>query len=197
MPARFTESVELTAATPLTDLHRARLAVVGPLYFGGKGPANLAGADLEGDPMETRTLMFCEERKVVDGDRHLYDAWFYMGDSGTFFTPGTTKHVAEIIQCGLQCGEPNVRAILAAAMAERDSARAAARGTKARVKKSATTRAHEQKPPAKKTGMTKPPKRAPAKTRANNKDSKTAKKEKLAAKRGTKGTTAKKKPSRK
>ncbi len=117
MPARFKEPVELTANTPLTDLQRARLAVVGPLYFGGKGAAKLAGPGFNDDPMESRTLMFCVEHKVVDGDQHLYDLWSYMGDSGTFFRAGSADHVAEIIQGGLQCRDEELRAVLAAAMA--------------------------------------------------------------------------------
>jgi hypothetical protein len=118
MPARFNEPTDLNATTPLTELHRARLAVVGPRYFGGKGPANLPGADSNGDPMESRTLLFCEERKVVDGERHLFDAWFYMADSGTFFVAGTADPIARIIQCGLQCDDATLRAILGPAMVE-------------------------------------------------------------------------------
>jgi hypothetical protein len=118
MPARFTAPIELSASTLSTDLLQRRLAVVGPRYFGGKGPATLAGQGFDGDPMESRTLMFCVERKVMDGARHLYDAWFYMGDSGTFFAAGTADPIARVIQGGLQCDDPEVRAVLVPAMVE-------------------------------------------------------------------------------
>jgi hypothetical protein len=118
MPLRFTERTELKANTPLTELQGARLAAVGPLYFGGAGGAQLAGDDFDDDPMASRTLMFCFEWKIVDGPEHVYDAWLYMTDSGTFFKAGTADRVAEVIQFGLQCGDLKLRAELGPAMVE-------------------------------------------------------------------------------
>ncbi|HWU91212.1 MAG TPA: hypothetical protein VN253_28290, partial [Kofleriaceae bacterium] len=71
------------------------------------------GAD-EGDG----SLFDTELWKIVDGDRHLYDAWFYMSDSGTFFRAGTTEDVAMVIQCGLECEDTELRARLGPAMVE-------------------------------------------------------------------------------
>src|SRR6185503_16437295 len=56
--------------------------------------------------------------KVVDGERHLYDAWLYMGDSGTFFRAGTTEDVAMVIQSGLECEDREIRSQLGPAMVE-------------------------------------------------------------------------------
>src|SRR5579863_364105 len=116
MPARFIDQRKRTSSDPLSDIERAQLDVIGPKYFGGKGAARLAGDDDDGDPMETRTLIECESWRIVDGDRHVYDAWYYMGDSGTIFKTGTTAVVAEVIQCGLQCANSSLRTQLGAAM---------------------------------------------------------------------------------
>jgi hypothetical protein len=118
MPLRFVERTELQASTPLSDLQRARLAVVGPRYFGGSGAAQLASDDFDDDPMQTRTLMFCFEWKIVDGAHHRYDAWLYMTDSGTFFKAGTAEPVAAVIQFGLACDDPKLRGELGPAMVE-------------------------------------------------------------------------------
>ena len=40
---------------------------------------------------------------VLDGDGEMvYEAWFYMGDSGTIFRAGTLNVVAEIVQGGIE-----------------------------------------------------------------------------------------------
>jgi hypothetical protein len=113
---RFTERKELTASDALTEAQRAQLDVIGPLYFGGTGAARLADDDYDDDPTETRTLLSCAVLKGVDGARHVYDAWFYMTDSGTIFKAGSSERVAEIIQCGLQCGNAKLRSALGPAM---------------------------------------------------------------------------------
>ena len=90
--------------------------MAGKFYDGSDLPAaaRLAGGAVEGDG----SLFDTELWKVVDGARHLYDAWFYMSDSGTFFRAGTTEDVAMVIQCGLECEDPALRAQLGPAMVE-------------------------------------------------------------------------------
>jgi hypothetical protein len=116
MPARFVEKRIISALEELDPMEREQLRVAGQLYDGVDRPAadRLAGGVVEGDG----SLFDTELWKVVDGDRHLYDAWFYMGDSGTFFRAGSTDVVAEIIQSGLECEESRVRAQFGPAMVE-------------------------------------------------------------------------------
>jgi hypothetical protein len=120
MALRFTERLKLDSHSTLSNVQRAQLDVIGPRYFGGVGAAQLAapGSDPDDDPMETRTLGFCEVAGVVDGERRCFDAWFYMVDSGTIFTAGTADIVAEVVQFGLECGDPALRAELGPAMVE-------------------------------------------------------------------------------
>ncbi len=69
--------------------------------------------------METRTLLSCEVWRVVDDDgRHLFDAWLYMGDSGTIFEAGTTNKAAEVIQDHLEFDDDAVGAVLRSALGE-------------------------------------------------------------------------------
>jgi hypothetical protein len=118
MTAKATERLALTSTTPLSDLQRAQLAVVGKLYFGEGDPPRIADDDSEGDPMETRSLLSCEVWRIVDDERHLYDAWLYMGDSGTIFVAGTTNKIAEVIQDYLECDDKAIRAMLREALKE-------------------------------------------------------------------------------
>jgi hypothetical protein len=114
MPARFVEKRIISAVEELNPIERDQLRAAGKLYDGVDRPAEdrLAGGVVEGDG----SLFDTELWKCVDGDRHLYDAWFYMGDSGTFFRAGTTEVIAEVIQCGLECEDPELRGQLGPAM---------------------------------------------------------------------------------
>lgn len=114
MPARFVDKRIISAVEELNPSERDQLRAAGKLYDGVDRPAEdrLAGGVVEGDG----SLFDTELWRAVDGDKHLYDAWFYMGDSGTFFRAGTTEVIAEVIQCGLECEDPEVRAQLGPAM---------------------------------------------------------------------------------
>jgi hypothetical protein len=116
MPARFVDKRIINAVEELNPLEREQLRVAGRFYDGDDRPASdrLAGGVVEGDG----SLFDTELWKVVDGDRHLYDAWFYMGDSGTFFRAGTTEDVAMVIQGGLECEDRAIRGQLGPAMVE-------------------------------------------------------------------------------
>jgi hypothetical protein len=114
---RFTKRTDITAKTRLTEIDRAQLKAIGRSYFGpGKGDAKIASPNDVGDPMLTRSLMHCTRWKVVDGNKHVYDAWFYMVDSGSIFRAGTATRVASVIQLGLQCSNDKRRAKLGPAL---------------------------------------------------------------------------------
>jgi hypothetical protein len=116
MPARFIDKRIINLVEELNPTEREQLRVAGRFYDGDDRSAaeRLAGGVVEGDG----SLFDTELWKVVDGDRHLYDAWFYMGDSGTFFRAGTTEDVAMVIQGGLECEDPVIRGQLGPAMVE-------------------------------------------------------------------------------
>jgi hypothetical protein len=116
MAARFVEKRIISSIEELRPIEREQLRMAGKFYDGDDRPAEdrLAGGVHEGDG----SLFDTELWKVVDGDHHLYDAWFYMGDSGTFFRAGTTEDVAMVIQSGLECEDPEIRSQLGPAMVE-------------------------------------------------------------------------------
>ena len=187
MPARFVDKRIISVAEELNPIEREQLRLAGKFYDGDDRPVEdrLAGGVHEGDG----SLFDTELWKVVDGDQHLYDAWFYMGDSGTFFRAGTTDDVAMVIQTGLESEDSEVRAQLGPAMVEARllpesdasydefAAMLAAQGggpageaggkapaKKAPAKKAPTKKAPAKKAPAKKAPARKAPaKKAPAK----------------------------------
>jgi hypothetical protein len=116
MPARFVDKRIINGVEDLSPREREQLQVAGRFYDGEDRPVEdrLAGGVDEGDG----SLFDTELWRVVDGDRHLYDAWFYMGDSGTFFRAGTTEDVAMVIQGGLECEDREIRSQLGPAMVE-------------------------------------------------------------------------------
>ena len=116
MPVRFVEKRIISTVEELSPTEREQLQVAGKFYNGDDRPVEdrLADGVDEGDG----SLFDTELWKVVDGDRHLYDAWLYMGDSGTIFRAGTTEDVAMVIQSGLECEDPEIRAQLGPAMVE-------------------------------------------------------------------------------
>ncbi len=183
MPARFVEKRIISAIEELNPIEREQLRIAGRFYDGDDRPAadRLAGGVVEGDG----SLFDTELWKVVDGGRHLYDAWLYMSDSGTFFRAGTTEDVAMVIQCGLECDDPEIRAQLGPAMVEArllpesdasyaefaamlaEQQAAGGGGAPAAAKKQAAAKKPAAKKPAKKPAAKKPaPKKAAKKPAA-------------------------------
>jgi hypothetical protein len=114
---RFMKPTEIRSLDQLSDVEREQLRLAGLLYDGQDLPA--AERLAEGDVDEGPTFLgFCELCRVVDGDEHVFDVWLYMVDSGTIFRAGTTEKVAEIIQFGLECPNPELRERLGTAMVE-------------------------------------------------------------------------------
>ena len=118
MSVRFVEKRKITSVDELSAVERAQLQAAGKSYDGEDLPVE---ARLEGDgsdEIEGSFAGFCDHWKVVDGAQHLYDAWFFMVDSGAMFRAGTTDEVAAIIQFGLECEDPQLRIAIGAALVE-------------------------------------------------------------------------------
>ncbi|MER5641094.1 hypothetical protein ABT095_29595 [Kitasatospora sp. NPDC002227] len=112
--ADFTNCRPMVSADSLTPVQAEQVALSGRLYDGESLPA---GRRLSEDDGDEAVLNFCELWDVVDDDGVLlYEAWFYQVDSGSIFLAGTTEVVAEIIQCGLECPDPERRSELGVAM---------------------------------------------------------------------------------
>jgi len=110
---RFVDRREIQAVEQLADIDRRQLRAAGHLYDGQDLPVE-ARLDADGD--EGSFHGRCVVWRILDGDRHAYDAWLYLSDSGTIFRAGTTDKVAEIVQCGLECSDRRLRAELGPAM---------------------------------------------------------------------------------
>ncbi|MCA9597840.1 MAG: hypothetical protein KC776_31225 [Myxococcales bacterium] len=97
-----------------------------------------------------------EYRCIAGAGGPLYDAWLYMGDSGTVFKLGTTLVVAEIVQGGIECKDPELRAqlrpVLRLSLGQRGR-RATAKKTSA--KKSSAKKSSAKKSSAKKSSAKK------------------------------------------
>ncbi|MET7420846.1 hypothetical protein [Dactylosporangium sp. NPDC005555] len=114
MASRFVDEREINDAGGLSPIEREQLRAAGKLYDGEdiEAEARLAGDDHD----EASFRGFCSLWRVVDGGRPRFDAWLYQVDSGTVFRAGTTEVVAEVVQFGLECDDPEVRRELGPAM---------------------------------------------------------------------------------
>lgn len=111
---RFDDRIDVSAADGLTPWARAQFEASGKLYDGNALPPEVRFVVDPDD--ESSWQGFCKLAKVFDGDVHVYDAWFYMVDSGTIFKAGTTDCVATIIQFGLECDDKVLHDELGTAM---------------------------------------------------------------------------------
>lgn len=98
--AKTLEPITLKA---LDDAQKKQLAHANKLYGGKK----LTAAELvaQGDGAEETISPSMTAYMRIDDDKkkHVYDYWYYNGDSGCFFKAGTTTVVAEVVQDGLEC----------------------------------------------------------------------------------------------
>ena len=116
---RFADKRSLSSAADMTQpSDAAQVARAGKLYDGRDLPAEARLAEGGPDVDESSFAGYCDHYRVLDGDTHVYDAWLYMVDSGSFFRAGTTDEVAQIIQCGLECDDADLRKRLGPAMVE-------------------------------------------------------------------------------
>ncbi|MFJ8017485.1 hypothetical protein [Streptomyces sp. NPDC096339] len=101
--AEFTNKRHVTSVAQLDPVQAEQLRLSGVAYDGEDLPAERrVNPD---DPDDESALYACELWDVeVDGST-VYEAWFYQVDSGSIFLAGSTEMVAEIIQCGLECGD--------------------------------------------------------------------------------------------
>jgi hypothetical protein len=119
MALRFTACRSIASIDDLTtEIEKAQLRHAGKLWDGEDRPIEERLEVGGPDEAEGSFAGFCDLWKVVDGDQHVYDAWFYIVDSGTVFRAGTTEDVAVVIQFGLECSDPAIRAQLGPAMVE-------------------------------------------------------------------------------
>ncbi|GAB3824353.1 hypothetical protein ACFPIJ_63245 [Dactylosporangium cerinum] len=114
MASRFVDEREIIDAGGLSPIEREQLRAAGRLYDGEDLDAEARLADDDHDEASFRG--FCTLWRVVDGAEARFDAWLYQVDSGTIFRAGTTEVVAEVIQFGLECADPEVRRELGPAM---------------------------------------------------------------------------------
>ena len=116
---RFAEKRSLTSPEDLTEpSDAAQLAKAGKLYDGQDLPAEQRLAEGGPDADEASFAGFCDHYRVLEGETHVFDAWFYMVDSGSIFKAGTDEEVASVIQFGLECEDPELRKRLGPAMVE-------------------------------------------------------------------------------
>jgi hypothetical protein len=109
-------------AAVLSPLQREQIVAAGKRYDGGDFSAEERlsdeGSDAEGQEQSWKG--FLEIREIVDAEgKPAYDAYLYMADSGTVFRAGTTEIVAEIIQFGLECDDPELEAALESVVADK------------------------------------------------------------------------------
>jgi hypothetical protein len=112
MSARFVDKQEITSIDSLSAVQREQLRLAGKAYDGEDLPAEQRIGDEE--PALFRLTLW----RVVDGDDHLYDAWLYQVDSGSFFRANTAEDVGGIIQFGLECQDDAIANVLGPAMVE-------------------------------------------------------------------------------
>jgi hypothetical protein len=108
MALRLVDCTEVRAIEQLSDVEREQLRLSGIAYDGLDLPAAARLAPGSVDEGAPTFLGFCELCRVVDGDEHVFDAWLYRVDSGTIFRARTTEQVAEIIQFGVECPDPEL-----------------------------------------------------------------------------------------
>lgn len=177
----------------LSPTQAAQLVEAGRRWGGKKVPvARLLSVD-ENDEAAIGAVL--EHLTIHEHGKHAFDAWLYMGDSGTFFAPGTTKVVAELIQGGIQLPQGKRDPALADALGLLRTSRQARRPL-AEVKEAtargrdvakATAKPSKAAKPATKAGRAKPMKASKAK----------ASKAKPATSKATKRTKATAKPTSK
>lgn len=102
MSLRFIDKQEITNITQLTNIQQKQLELAGFLYDRKQLSATkrlekieLIECSEEGGPS---FLGNCFLYKVSTVNKHLYDAWLYMADCGTFFNANTTEIIGQVIQ---------------------------------------------------------------------------------------------------
>ncbi|MEU3722588.1 hypothetical protein [Streptomyces sp. NPDC031705] len=113
--AEFTHRRHITSVTQLGSVQLEQVRLCGTAYDDEDLPAERR---LNQDaPDDEAVLYACELWDVVAADgTPLYEAWFYQSDSGSIFRAGTTEMVAQVIQCGLECEDPQRELELGTAM---------------------------------------------------------------------------------
>jgi hypothetical protein len=95
------------SADELTALEQQQLVIAGKLYDGEEYSVDVRLGSAEGETDEESSFAgFVSVWDVIDQQGVVcYTAWFYQVDSGTIFVHASTEVAAEVIQCGLECGD--------------------------------------------------------------------------------------------
>jgi len=111
---RIASSIHPVTLDQLDPIRRRQLEIANGLYGGEEESiAVIFGRDEDEEVDERIMPSLTELRSIVDLDgRPVYDAWLYMGDSGTVFVAGTEQVVAEVIQCGIETKDAELKASL-------------------------------------------------------------------------------------
>jgi hypothetical protein len=112
---KFVDHREIVSVEQLSEPQRAQLVAAAGFYGIEEATAETLLAD---DGSEESFHGFCHHYRIVEGDELKYDAWLYQVDSGTIFVADTTESVAEVIQFGLECEDPELELELGVAMVE-------------------------------------------------------------------------------
>ncbi|GHJ43074.1 hypothetical protein Cs7R123_04160 [Catellatospora sp. TT07R-123] len=112
MVATFTNVREISSVDELTEIQREQVRLSGIAYDGDDLPAEVRlGDDTAEEHLFELTVWDVELDGVV-----AYAAWFYNVDSGSMFRADGTEIVAEVIQFGLECKDPELELRLGAGM---------------------------------------------------------------------------------
>ena len=102
MSLKFIDKQEIINISQLTNIQQKQLEVAGFLYDKKYLPITKRLEKIEliecSEEGGSSFLGNCFLYKVVDTHKHLYDAWLYMADSGTFFNANTTEIIGQVIQ---------------------------------------------------------------------------------------------------
>lgn len=111
----FTNKREPQSLDELDGVGREQLRICGEQWDG------------EGRPVEERLYVTDEVVEgnfyaqmlarwdVLNGSAHVYDAWFFMVDSGVIFRAGTTDIVCSVVQFDFQSDDPALASALSEA----------------------------------------------------------------------------------
>ncbi len=107
----------------LSVLQKKQLVRVGTLYDGRKLDAEARIGDGEWETTGTFRGMLTITELADEAGKPRVTVFECLADSGTLFRAGTTKVVAQIIQCGLECEDTRLHEALYVALDARDKAR--------------------------------------------------------------------------
>lgn len=99
MKLMFTQKQKITTVFQLNTIQKQQLEKAGEKYDGKfHSVAERLQQPNEYDYADPSFAGMCHHYKIMEGNTHIYDAWLYKQDSGTFFKAHTTEIIGEIVQ---------------------------------------------------------------------------------------------------